>query len=169
MAIPKNKEELIKAIEDCYSKLKIDLETIPVDRTRSQTMDGHAKDTQMSVSNLVSYLIGWGELVLKWHQKKEAKESVDFPETGFKWNELGPLAQKFYADYDHLNYAALLSKLDEVVKEILTIIENTSNGDLYGKPWYNQWTQGKMIQLNTSSPYKNARTRVRKWKKLTNS
>lgn len=169
MAIPKNKEELIEAIKDNYSKLKKDLETVPVDLTRIHTMDGHAKGTQMSVSNLVSYLIGWGELVLKWHQKKEDKVHIDFPETGFKWNELGPLAQKFYADYDHLDYTALLTRFDEVVNQLIIIIENTSNTDLYGKLWYNQWTQGRMIQLNTSSPYKNARSRVRKWKKLMNN
>ena len=49
----------------------------------------------MSVSDLVAYLIGWGELVLKWNEKKEKREKVDFPETGYKWNELGKLAKKF--------------------------------------------------------------------------
>ena len=40
--------------------------------------------------------------------------------------------------------------------------------DLYEIPWYDKWPKGKMIQLNTSSPYKNARTRVRKWKRTQN-
>jgi len=31
--------------------------------------------------------------------------------------------------------------------------------------WYDKWTFGKMIQLNTSSPFKNAKDRIRKWKK----
>ncbi|MCG8400066.1 MAG: ClbS/DfsB family four-helix bundle protein, partial [Firmicutes bacterium] len=44
-------------------------------------------------------------------------------------------------------------------------IEKKDNIQLYGTPWYEKWTMGRMIQLNTSSPYKNARNRIRKWKK----
>ena len=31
-------------------------------------------------------------------------ESVDYPEVGFKWNQLGLLAQKFYADHSALEW-----------------------------------------------------------------
>ena len=165
MAVPKNKTELIFEIETNYAKLIKDLESIPLELTQIKDLEGHAKDTRMSISDLVAYLIGWGDLVLKWHQKKENNESVDFPETGYKWNELGKLAQKFYADYEHLDYPSLLIKLDKTKVDILDIIQRTSNQDLYEKPWYDKWSQGKMIQLNTSSPYKNARARVRKWKR----
>ncbi|MDC6366973.1 MULTISPECIES: ClbS/DfsB family four-helix bundle protein [Flavobacteriaceae] len=126
-------------------------------------LEGHAKGAFMSVSNLVAYLIGWGELVLKWNLKKEKGHDVDFPETGFKWNELGKLAQKFYSDYDHLTYDELLQRLDATVVQILDVIDISDNSELYEKPWYGKWTMGKMIQLNTVSPYKNARNRIRKW------
>ena len=139
---------------------------IPSELTIEKELDGHAKGTKMSVSDLVSYLIGWGELILKWNLKKESKKNVDFPETGYKWNELGKLAQKFYSDYESLQYSELLNRLDQTIKKIQELIENNTNEELYEKPWYNKWTKGKMIQLNTSSPYKNARSRVRKWKKL---
>ncbi|QDH79853.1 ClbS/DfsB family four-helix bundle protein [Echinicola soli] len=166
MAVPTNRQELISEIEKNYSKLKKDLETIPSELTKEKELEGHAKGTEMSVSDLVAYLIGWGELVLKWNRKKNKNENVDFPETGYKWNELGKLAQKFYLDYEKLDYKSLLDKLDKVVNEILNVIKSTKNVDLYEKPWYEKWTMGKMVQLNTSSPYKNARSRVRKWKKL---
>ncbi len=109
MAVQKNKEELIFAIESSYSKLKKDLETIPTELTIEKELEGHAKGTKMSVSDLVAYLIGWGELVLKWNRKKENGEQVDFPETGYKWNELGKLAQKFYTDYENMDYSELLN------------------------------------------------------------
>ena len=166
MAIPKNKDELILAIEDSYSKLKKDIESIPSELTGFKELEGHAKETKMSVSDLVAYLIGWAELVLKWNSKKEKGLNVDFPETGYKWNELGRLAQKFYSDYSGLDYESLIGKLDKHVNEILELVNKTDNLSLYEKPWYDKWTKGKMIQLNTSSPYKNARSRVRKWKKL---
>ena len=88
-----------------------------------------------------------------------------FPK-GYKWNELGKLAQKFYVDYENMDYSSLLNRLDQTVEKVQTLIGNNTNEELYEKPWYDKWTKGKMIQLNTSSHYKNARSRVRKWKKL---
>ncbi|WP_218665788.1 ClbS/DfsB family four-helix bundle protein, partial [Acinetobacter sp. Colony158] len=43
-----------------------------------------------------------------------------------------------------------------------------TNSELYEKSWYNQWTMGRMIQLNTASPYLNAKNRVSKWLKIQN-
>ncbi len=50
----------------------------------------------MSPADLVAYLIEWNNLVLKWLDRDDRGEPVDFPGAGFKWNELGLLAQKFY-------------------------------------------------------------------------
>ena len=35
-------------------------------RDRDKSMDGHAQGTEMSVRDLVSYLLGWNALVVKW-------------------------------------------------------------------------------------------------------
>ena len=165
MAVPANKQELQIAIETNYSKLKKELSTIPVELTSISNLEGHAKNTMMSINNLVSYLIGWGELVLKWNIKKDNNETVDFPETGYKWNELGKLAQRFYKDYEKDDFITLCDKLDNTVFTILTLIEQKSNTELYNVEWYEKWTLGRMIQFNTASPYNNARGRIRKWKK----
>lgn len=169
MPIPQNKLELSTAIQDTYAKLKTDLESIPLSHTQKKELPGHAKDTLMSVENLVAYLIGWGELVLKWERKNAKGQAIDFPEKGFHWNELGLLAQKFYKDYEAFRYPALLKKLDQVVHKIFKLIEKTSEEVLYDTPFYNQYPLGRMIQLNTSSPYKNARARVRRYKVKVNS
>lgn len=165
MAIPASKADLVDAIRINYMKLRTDLDSVPEGLTGEPTLEGHAKGTEMSVRDLVAYLVGWGELVLKWHSGKSAGRAVDFPETGYKWNELGRLAQKFYADYADLPYAALLERLAAAKDRILDVIEATENDDLYGKPWYETYTLGRMIQFNTASPYDNARKRLRRWKK----
>ncbi|MFT3919224.1 MAG: ClbS/DfsB family four-helix bundle protein [Cloacibacterium sp.] len=59
----------------------------------------------------------------------------------------------------------MCSKLDETVSKILNLIEQKSNTVLYEVSWYEKWTLGRMILFNTSSPYTNARGRIRKWKK----
>ena len=165
MAIPQNKKQLVEAIILNSTKLKIELQTIPESLSRIKNMDGHSKGTKMSVCDLLAYLIGWGELVLKWNTNKDRDENVDFPETNYKWNELGKLAQKFYKDYEKDKFSSLIKRFNKVVQSILELVEKKTNVDLYQKSWYEKWTLGRMIQLNTSSPYQNAKARLRKWKK----
>lgn len=163
MPIPTTKEELLDAIITNYNKLYIDLKNLPDGLSELKELEGHAKGTMMSVNNLLSYLIGWAQLVLKWNQMKNDNLSVDFPETGYKWNELGKLAQKFYLDYQDDNFQILMKKFDKTVKDVILLVESKSNEELYGESWYEKWTLGRMIQFNTSSPYTNARGRLRKW------
>lgn len=163
MSIPINKEELLTSINITYKKLRKELLSIPIELTSEVKLTGHRKETLMSVNNLVAYLIGWGELVLKWNEKKDNNEQVDFPETGYKWNELGALAQKFYTDYGNDDFYELLAKLEAVHIRILSVIESKSNEELYQSTWYEKYTLGRMIQFNTSSPYANATGRIRKF------
>jgi hypothetical protein len=163
MAIPKSKFELQQAIEGRYQKLETALADVPRNAENEKTMEGHAQNTCISPNDLVAYLIGWNELVLKWLALDDAGKAVDFPETGFKWNALGQLAQKFYADYDTLTLDAKRARLLEAKSSILDDIAKRPNDELYGAPWHGKWTKGRMIQLNTSSPYENARLRLRKW------
>jgi hypothetical protein len=165
MAIPSSKKELQDAISVHFSKLYQELISIPEEQAYQKELEGHAQNTTMSVHNQVAYLIGWGQLVLKWNRLYDKGQEVDFPETGYKWNNLGLLAQKFYEDYATESYPALLSKLDKTVNELLQLIDHKTNAQLYETGWYNQWTLGRMIQFNTSSPYQNALKRIRKWKK----
>lgn len=165
MAVPTDKEELKKDIATNFDKLKKELVTIPQERTTIQELEGHSKGTLMSINNLLAYLVGWGELVLKWNKIKDNNKLVDFPETGYKWNELGKLTQKFYIDYKEDDFEILTEKLQKTVEKILDLIEKKSDEELYGINWYEKWTLGGMIQFNTSSPYINARGRIRKWKK----
>jgi len=165
MAVPTNKDELLKAIDSNFEKLIKELRGVPLSLSDESSLEGHAKGTQMSVANLAAYLVGWNELVLKWLDRDAAGEPIDFPEIGFKWNELGLLAQKFYRDYGDVAYPQLIERLAGAKARIVSSIEARDNDDLYGRPWYGKWTLGRMIQFNTASPYTNARGRLRKWLK----
>ncbi|WP_052283432.1 ClbS/DfsB family four-helix bundle protein [Kluyvera genomosp. 1] len=168
MGVPQSKSELLLAIESNFSKLLHYLHSIPPELTSEKTLEGHAKETMMSVQDLVSYLIGWNSLVVKWIETDAKGLPVDFPETGYKWNQLGQLAQKFYADYSVLTYTDAVIELQKVKNEIVKLIGERTDDGLYGKPWYTKWTLGRMISFNTSSPYNNATGRLRKWAKINN-
>lgn len=163
MAVPTNKDELLSAIDTSFDKLFTQLRDVPSSLVDEQCLDGHVKGTRMSVANLVAYLVGWNELVLKWIDRDSSGKPIDYPDTGYKGNELGKLAQKFYRDYEDVPYAELLDRLCLAKAKIVSFIENTDNAALYERPWYGKWTLGRMIQFNTSSPYANARGRLRKW------
>ncbi|WP_270806555.1 ClbS/DfsB family four-helix bundle protein [Aeromonas sp. QDB62] len=165
MGIPQNKADLLLAIDTNFGKLFKALQAVPESRVREQTLAGHSKGTTMSVANLLAYLIGWNELVIKWIERDEAGLPVDFPETGFKWNELGRLAKTFYRDYEGLSYQALLQRLAAARGRIIELVEARSDNQLYGSLWYETWTLGWMIQFNSASPYLNANGRLRKWLK----
>ncbi|THU05164.1 ClbS/DfsB family four-helix bundle protein [Lampropedia puyangensis] len=165
MAVPQNKSELLCAIEKEFDKLSREIALVPAEYTLTKSMPGHAKGSSISPHDLVAYLVGWNELVLKWHAKMASNESVDFPETGFKWSQLGRLATKFYQDYEHLAFTDLVAQLHTAKGHLVGLIERHSDAELYGCPWYGKWTMGRMIQLNTASPYANACGRLRKWRK----
>lgn len=164
-SVPKNKEELELAICSIFQKLMVDYRSIPESLSRECAIEGNVKGTSISVCDTVAYLIGWGRLVLKWYDLKSKNCPVDFPETGYKWNELGLLAESFHKKYHDWRYEDLLRELEATTDEILLLISSLSSEELYGTQWYEKWTLGRMIQFNTSSPMKNMRTKVRRFKK----
>lgn len=164
-SIPQSKVELELAINTNFTKLMADYYSIPEKFVREPGVEGNRKGTQISVFDTLAYLVGWGKLVLKWHTLKSKGQAVAFPETGYKWNQLGLLADSFYKEYEHYSYTQLLNEFELTVEKVLALISSLTNQELYEIPWYNQWPLGRMIQFNTSSPMKNMRTKVRRFKK----
>lgn len=163
MAVPSSKAELLHAVIDGYDKLSRDLARVPGERAREKAIHGHVAGAMISPADLVAYLIGWNELVLSWHEQRHAGVEPEFPAAGYRWNQLGELAQKFYDDYSGLDWSALLVRFANARRRIVALIDAHSDHDLYGVTWYGKYTAGRMIQFNTSSPYANARRRLRAW------
>ena len=164
-SVPTNKEELEQAIQLTFDKILVDYLSIPEELTRTIGVEGNIKGTKISVSDTLAYLIGWGKLVLKWNKLTAVNQPIDFPETGYKWNELGKLAQSFHLEYRDWDYNDLISEFKVITNDVLSLIGSLSEHELYGVAWYEKYRFGKMIQFNTSSPMKNMRAKVRKFKK----
>ncbi len=161
MAVPDSKAALLLEMEKSWQSLSKKLTRIPAEVAFALTLEGHASGTQMSAANLVSYLLGWGEQVLTWHYQEDAGKEIIFPAVGYKWNELGRLAQAYYANYASItSWPDLCARLEENHRQLLSLVQRYSDRELYHCPWYGKWTRGRMIQFNTVSPYKNAATRL---------
>lgn len=163
MAIPRSREELLDAIETTFSRLSRDLDRVPPEAAREPVLEGHAKGTMMSPADLVAYLIGWNRQVLTWHRRRTDGLPDEFPAAGFTWNQLGLLAQQYYDEYRDATWESLRAQLGAAHDQIVALVRDSSDEELYGAPWYGKWTMGRMISLNTSSPYVNARSRLRSW------
>lgn len=105
-SVPQNKNELINAITLAFRKLLDDYSSIPEDLSKTIGIDGNVKNTKISVCDTLAYLIGWGKLVLKWYSLKSQGNNVDFPQTGYKWNQLWLLAQSFQKEYQDWDFPA---------------------------------------------------------------
>lgn len=163
MPVPASKDELLGAIRATFLRLQDDLDRVPSDRARERTMTGHAAGTLMSPADLVAYLIGWNRQVLTWHERRRQGLPDELPASGIAWNRLGALAQRYYAEHEGDSWGDLRRQLSEANADIVSLVDGYSDADLYGEPWYRTWTMGRMISFNTSSPYANARTRIRSW------
>ena len=86
MAVPAHKDDLRVAFERTFEALVSEQHAVPRSYVRRVSLDGHAKGSLMSTSDLVAYLIGWNTLVLKWLDYSEAGRAIEFSETGCKWN-----------------------------------------------------------------------------------
>lgn len=164
-SIPRTKYDLEQAIDNIFPRLMADYRSIPAKLTRTPGIEGNRTGRHISVCDTVAYLLGWGKLVLKWYWKREQGEPVDFPESGHKWNQLGRLAEGFYLEYSEWNYNELLDEFDQTIREMTSLITSLNDEELYGIAWYKEWTLGRMIQLNTVSPMKNMRKKVRRFKR----
>lgn len=161
--VPATKDQLLAAIETSYARLSDDLDRVPATHVREKVLPGHAAGTSISPADLVAYLIGWNEQVLVWNERRAAGLPDEFPAPGAAWNGLGSLALRFYREHEHESWDDLRARLDDAERRIVELVRDRSEEELYGAPWYRRWTLGRMISLNTSSPYANARSRLRRW------
>ncbi|PRI11395.1 ClbS/DfsB family four-helix bundle protein [Leucobacter massiliensis] len=163
MAVPASRAELLEAIETSFARLDAELDRVPPEVARQPVLEGHVAGTTMSPADLLAYLIGWGQQILTWCERRAEGLPDEFPARGVKWNELGLLAQRYYAEREHLGWDDLRRQLRSSKVAITQLVEGHTDAELYGSPWYGKWTLGRMISLNTSSPYVNARGRLRRW------
>jgi hypothetical protein len=168
MPLPINKDELLSSLETAYSKLIQEAASLPLELERNCELEG-----SVSACDLIAYQIGWGSLLLSWNELETRGQAVQMPAPGFKWNQLGLLANSFYREHQEQTLKQLLIKFDAMFLRIRLFIESNGEDELFivGKRrWAGQkWPLAKWIQVNTIAPYRSARTKLRKLKKSNRS
>lgn len=163
----KDKEELISEIKQRYQKYIAEFENIP-----EGLKNKRIAEVDKTLSENLSYQLGWVSLLLDWEEKENAGIVVQTPAEGYKWNNLGGLYHFFYERYGEMTLTEQIQQLNNKVVELCTWVETLSEEDLF-KPEQRQWATTeakwpvyKWIHINTVAPFTNFRTKIRKWKKI---
>jgi hypothetical protein len=163
MPLPETKQDLLRKLESAYSGLDNMLEGIEPAQVRLRELEG-----EVSCCDLIAYQIGWGRLLLSWELTEAGGELATLPAAGFRWNQLGELAEAIYAEYADFDLPELRAEFFEVYQALYLWIEGLEERDLFQfrrRQWIGEkWTMVKWIQVNTIAPYTSARTKLKKWK-----
>ncbi|MEQ3346826.1 ClbS/DfsB family four-helix bundle protein [Peptoniphilus senegalensis] len=164
------KEELKEEITKAYKKYIDEFDNI-----EENLKDKRIEEVDRSPAENLSYQVGWTSLLLKWEEDEKKGIDVKTPSDKFKWNELGKLYEWFNESYSNKSLKELKIILDENINKILKLIDDMTEEELFNphmRKWADDatktavWEVYKFIHVNTVAPFKTFRTKIRKWKKL---
>lgn len=164
------KEELKEEITKAYKKYIDEFDNI-----EENLKDKRIEEADRTPAENLSYQVGWTSLLLKWEEDEKKGLEVKTPSDKFKWNELGKLYEWFNESYSNKSLKELKSILDENINKILKLIDDMTEEELFNphmRKWADDatktavWEVYKFIHVNTVAPFKTFRTKIRKWKKL---
>ena len=165
------KQKLKSEIKKSFEKYILEFDDIP-----EALKDKSVSEVDRTPSQNLAYQVGWTTLLLKWEEDERNGLEVKTPSDKFKWNELGQLYQYFTDTYAHLSLQELKAKLSINVNSICKMIDLLSDEELFEphkRKWADDatksavWEVYKFIHVNTVAPFGTFRTKIRKWKKLT--
>jgi hypothetical protein len=156
-------------IQKEYKKLKDLIASLSISLRVLKKIDGTGG--KVSVSDLVSYQIGWGKCLIRWYETGIKKEMPEMPGEGFSSWDYIAIAEHFYQKYQYDQFIEQDKAFHEVVCQLLDIVEkehqtgNLEKNDVW--PWCTlpsgkQWPLSKWIRVNSCSPYKRAYLLIKK-------
>lgn len=167
----KNKKELIDEIS-IRAKLFIDEFSDIPEAEKGKLVDG----VDRTPAQMIAYQLGWINLILDWEKQEQQGIAVITPHAKYKWNNLAGLYENFYKQYENYSLQELHSMFEEAEQKIKKLTESYTDAELFqsgGRKWASStpadWAIWKWIHTNTIAPFKSFRSKIRKWKKLSQS
>lgn len=164
------KQSLVNEIKRTADLFIKEFEDVPENETNTQ-IDG----VERTPKQMIAYQLGWMNLLLDWDRDEVAGKEVFMPSLGYKWNQLGKLYQSFYKEYQDQTLHELMEKFVKTVDLLTKWLDDFSDEELFqpgGRKWASQapsnWPIWKWVHINTVAPFKSFRSKIRRWKKLTN-
>lgn len=163
-----NKQALINEIKKTSELFINELSTIA-----EADKDTYYEEIGKTPAQIISYQLGWMNLLMKWDQDEADQKEIFTPAEGYKWNKLGELYQSFYDCYENTSFTELQSIYREKVDAFLAWIMTFTDEEIFtagSRKWAastpSNWPVWKWIHINSVAPFKSFRALIRKWKKL---
>lgn len=163
MPIPSTKQELLDAIETEHALLKQCLDGIAAG---DRDLPGVCHE--WSVKDIVAHLVEWKKMFLGWHAEGLRGGNPPTPSPDLKWNQTPLLNDRIYRKWKDTPAATVFAEFDSTYAEMLRLAKSLPEDKLFQLklyPWMRAWPLARWIAANTSSHYRWARTRIRKWAK----
>ncbi len=163
MPIAKSKSELIQEMEKEYRLLKGSLAGINADRFASPGVCH-----EWSVKDVVAHLVAWKRMFLGWYAEGLQGGNPPTPAADLKWNQLPELNDRIYRPWQGVPSGVVLAEFEATYAMMLELARALPEEHLFQKglyPWMRVWPLARWIAANTSSHYRWARTRIRRWDK----
>ena len=165
-----NKKELIDEIKKT-SELFIKEFAGVKEIEQNKIIDG----VDRTPSQMIAYQLGWMNLIQTWESNEQKGIAQVMPKEGYKWNTMGGLYEEFYKDYSEYTINELIDTFNKSVDDIIKLVDSYTEDELFeqGKrKWSSStpanWPIYKWITINTASPFKTFRSKIRKWNRLNN-
>lgn len=164
----KNKKELILEIQKTSSLFIYEFKDL------NETQKDHVVEgIDRTPSQMIAYQLGWLNLLMTWDRDELIGKEVITPTPGYKWNELGGLYQSFYTQYKRYSLSQLINEYLNSVDKFIEWVDSFTENEIFEqdvRKWASstpsKWPIWKWIHINSVSPFKSFRTKIRKWKKL---
>jgi hypothetical protein len=161
MSIPKTKQELLNAMETEYCLLKKCIAGLDA---REMTLPGVCHE--WSAKDVLAHLVEWKRMFLGWYEEGLRGGNPRTPAEDLKWTETPALNDRIYRKWKGERLEVVLGELDTTYLQMLELTRSIPEKKLFEKgvtPWLRVWPLSRWIGAQTSSHYRWARTRIRKW------
>jgi hypothetical protein len=164
MPIAKTKKELLDGMETEYRLLKECIERLGADELE---LPGVCHE--WSAKDVIAHLVEWKKMFLGWYEEGLQGGSPRTPAPDLKWNQLAILNERIYRKWRHKTSRAVLAEFESTYTKMFDLTRSVSQEKLFRiglYPWMRVWPLSRWIAANTSSHYRWARTRIRRWAAL---
>ena len=161
MPIAKTKKELLEAIETEYRLLKK-----CIDELNAEERELPGVCHEWSAKDVMAHLVEWKKMFLGWYELGLHGGNPQTPAEDLKWSQTPALNDRIYRKWKDVNYEVILADFESTYAQILELTRGIPQEKLFRKqlyPWLRTMPLSRWIAASTSSHYRWARTRIRRW------
>lgn len=161
MPIAKTKKELLEAIETEYRLLKKCIEGLGA---QERELPGVCHE--WSAKDVMAHLVEWKKMFLGWYEEGLHGGNPRTPAEDLKWTQTPALNDRIYRKWKDVSFEVILSEFESEYAKMLELTRSIPEKRLFRKqlyPWLRVWPLSRWIAAQTSSHYRWARTRIRRW------